>query len=131
YAGVTTAASVVGGAGGYIIGHVFHGLATRLFSEQALHKLDEYTANQWLLIAAAVAIHPYKLFTIAAGFLAVPVHPFVIASIVGRSVLFFGIGALLWFFGAPVRKFIDRYFNMLTIAFGVLIVAIVLAAKLL
>ncbi len=131
YAFVTSVSSVLGGAGGYLLGATFHGLATRLFSDAALHKLDAYTASLALLTAAAIAIHPYKLFTIAAGFLAVPFHSFMIASLVGRSVLFFGIGALLWFFGAPVRVLIDRYFNILTIAFGVLIAAVVVAAKML
>ncbi len=131
YAGVTTVSSVVGGAGGYLLGATFHGLATKLFSDAALHKLDAYTASMALLTGAAIAIHPYKLFTIAAGFLAVPFHAFMIASLVGRSVLFFAIGLALWLFGAPVRVFIDRYFNILTVAFGVLIVGIVVAAKML
>jgi membrane protein YqaA with SNARE-associated domain len=128
---VTTVSSVLGGAGGYVLGATFHGLATRLFSESALHKLDEWTASLALLTGAAVAIHPYKLFTIAAGFLAVPFRSFMIASLVGRSVLFFSIGAALWLFGPPVRVFIDRYFNILSVAFGVLIIGIVVAAKML
>jgi membrane protein YqaA with SNARE-associated domain len=131
YAFVTTAASVIGGGGGYLVGACFHGLATRFFSENALHKLDEWTSSLGLLTAAAVAVHPFKLFTIAAGFLAVPFPSFIVASIVGRAALFFGIGALLRAFGAPVRVFIDRYFNILTVAFGVLIAAVVIAAKVL
>ena len=131
YAAVTTLSSVAGGLGGYALGWGFHGLATKLFSENAIHKLDEYTANIALLSAAAIVIHPFKLFTVAAGFLSVNLASFVIASLIGRSVLFFLIGALLWFFGPPVRTFIDRYFNLLTIAFGLLIIGVVVAAKVL
>jgi membrane protein YqaA with SNARE-associated domain len=69
YAAVTTAASVVGGVVGFSLGASFHGLATRLFSEEAIHQLDKYTGNLWLLIGAAIAVHPFKLFAIAAGFL--------------------------------------------------------------
>jgi membrane protein YqaA with SNARE-associated domain len=129
YAGVCSLASVVGGVVGYLLGASFHGLATKLFTEAALHKLDEYTANPWLLTVAAIAVHPYKLFTIAAGFLGVSMGAFLLASAVARSVLFFGIGLLLWLFGPPVRVFIDRYFNLLTIVFGVLVVAILVLAK--
>jgi membrane protein YqaA with SNARE-associated domain len=131
YAGVTSAASVVGGLGGYLVGAAFQGVAIWLFGRPKLEALHEWTQNPWLLTGGAIAIHPYKLYTIAAGFLAVPVPSFVIASIVGRSLLFFGIAALLWFFGAPVRTLIDRYFNLLTIVFGVAVVGIVVAAKML
>src|SRR5262245_28701351 len=50
YAMVTTAASVVGGVVGFALGASFHGLATRLFSEQAIHQLDKYTGNIYLLV---------------------------------------------------------------------------------
>jgi membrane protein YqaA with SNARE-associated domain len=131
YAAITTAASVLGGLGGYLVGHLFHGFALWLFGQSKLDTLGDWTGNPWVLTGGAIAIHPYKLYTIAAGFLEVPLHSFILASIIGRSVLFFAIALMLWLFGAPVRRFIDRYFNFLTIAFGVLIVGIVVAAKLL
>jgi membrane protein YqaA with SNARE-associated domain len=122
---------VVGGIGGYFVGHLFHGVALWLFSQESLDTLKDWTGNLWLLTGGAIAIHPYKLYTIAAGFLSVPLHSFIIASIVGRSLLFFAIATLLWFFGPPVRTIIDRYFNILTIAFGVLIIGVVVAFKVL
>ncbi len=131
YAGVCSASSVAGGLAGYAVGWAFHGLAQSLFGDSALHKLDEYSGSVWLLTAGAIAVHPYKLFTIAAGFLGVPLGSFVVASAVGRSVLFFAVATLLWFFGPPVRVFIDRYFNVLTVAFGVLVAAIVVLVKVL
>jgi hypothetical protein len=45
---------------------------------------------------------------------------------------FFLIAWLIWKFGAPIKKFIDKYFNLLAIAFTVLLVgAFLLIAKLL
>lgn len=131
YALVCTVASVGGGIGGYALGGAFHGVAIWLFGEAKLHQLEQWTGNVWLLTAGAVAIHPFKLYTIAAGFLTVPMGSFVLAATIGRAALFFGIGALLWFFGAPVRTFIDRYFNLLTVALGALIVGVVVLAKVL
>lgn len=130
YASVCSAASVLGGVVGYGLGWQFHGLATSLFSENALRQIEQYSGDVWLLSAGVIAVHPFKLFTIAAGFVQAPFWAFVIASIIGRSALFFGIGLLLWLFGPPIRTFIDRYFNLLTIAFGVLIIALVVAVKL-
>ncbi len=131
YAGVCSVASVVGGLGGYAVGFLFHGVALWLFGQEKLESLRHWTDSLPILTAGAIAIHPYKLFTIAAGFLGLPIPSFIIASIIGRSLLFFGIGGLLYFFGPPVRHFIDRYFNLLTVAFGVLVIGIIVAFKVL
>lgn len=66
---------------------------------------------------------PYKVFTIAAGGFKVPLLSFVAISAVSRGARFFIVAGLLKAFGEPVREFIDRYFNLLTIAFVVLLVA--------
>ena len=47
---------------------------------------------------------------------------FIIASIVSRGLRFFLIAGLIWKFGAPIKTFIDKYFNLLAIAFTVLLV---------
>jgi hypothetical protein len=47
---------------------------------------------------------------------------FVVASIVSRGLRFFLIAALIWKFGAPIKVFIDKYFNLLAILFTVLLV---------
>jgi hypothetical protein len=47
---------------------------------------------------------------------------FLIASIVSRGLRFFLIAGLIWKFGAPIKSFIDKYFNLLAIAFTVLLV---------
>jgi hypothetical protein len=47
---------------------------------------------------------------------------FIVASIISRGLRFFLIGGLIWKFGAPIKSFIDKYFNLLAIAFTVLLV---------
>ena len=47
---------------------------------------------------------------------------FIIASIVSRGLRFFLIAGLIWKFGAPIKSFIDKYFNLLAIIFTVLLV---------
>lgn len=135
YAGVSTAASIAGGVVGYYVGALFaevvRGWFPGVFSEEKLAHVKEFTGNLWLLTAGAIAIHPYKLYTIAAGMLSVPMGMFILASIVGRSVLFFGVGALLWWFGAPVKAFIERYFTLITVLFGLFLVGLVVLARML
>ncbi len=129
YATVATFGSVAGGMVGYLIGAVFHGPATKLVGPDKLESLHQWTENPWLLIGGVIAIHPYKLFTIAAGLVHVRLEWFLVASLIGRGILFYGIALLLWLFGAPVRTFIDKYFNYLTIAVGVLVIGAIVIFK--
>jgi low affinity Fe/Cu permease len=46
---------------------------------------------------------------------------FVLASVLGRSARFFMVAGLIMVFGPPIKNFIDRYFNLLSIAFVVLV----------
>ncbi|MFW6010515.1 MAG: YqaA family protein [Gemmatimonadota bacterium] len=65
---------------------------------------------------------PYKVFTIAAGGFQVPVVPFLLVSAVSRGARFFLVAALIRLYGEPVRDFIERYFNLLTILLVILVV---------
>ncbi len=73
---------------------------------------------------------PYKLFTITGGLFGINLPMFVVASIVSRGLRFFLVAGLIWKFGAPIKTFIDKYFNWLAIAFTVLLIgAFVLVGK--
>lgn len=129
YATVATAASVVGGLGGYYIGiglmsavgchlvSIYHGQA--VFDHLAT-LFTHY--GFWAVFTAAVTPLPYKIFTISAGAVHLSLGTFLAASILGRPVRFFLLAALIFFFGEPVKKFIDRYFNSLLVAFVVLLI---------
>ena len=69
------------------------------------------------------------MFTLAAGAAKISLPIFIVASIFGRGMRFFAVGTMLYFFGAPVRTFIDRYFDKLAIAFTLLLIGGVLAAR--
>ena len=47
---------------------------------------------------------------------------FVVASFISRGLRFFLIAGLIWRFGAPIKGFIDKYFNWLAILFTVLLI---------
>ena len=74
-----------------------------------------------ILVAAFTPI-PYKVFTIAAGFWQIGLFPLIAASVIGRGARFFLVAALIYFFGPKIKEFIDKYFNLLTIAFFVLVI---------
>lgn len=81
---------------------------------------DKY--NFWIVFTAGFTPLPYKLFTITGGLFHINFAMFLVASTVSRGLRFFLIAGLIWKFGEPIKRFIDKYFNLLAIAFTVLLV---------
>lgn len=125
FALVCSVGSVLGGGAGYGIG-LWGGrpLLLRLFSRERVAVVSAYfdRYNAWAVGIAGLTPIPYKVFTISGGAFAIDFRVFMLASIVSRSLRFFAIAALMWWFGEPIRSFIDEYLGWLTIAFVVLLV---------
>jgi membrane protein DedA with SNARE-associated domain len=68
-----------------------------------------------VIFTAAFTPIPYKVFSISAGAFDINFFTFVVASILGRGLRFYGITIVLWYFGRPVKRIIDKYFNLLAI----------------
>jgi len=129
FATLCTAGSVLGGISGYVIGYQLFELVGRPIIElydatDAFQRVgDLYRAN--LVVALGTAGFtpiPYKVFTIAAGAFSVPFAPFVLVSAVSRGARFFLVAGLIRLWGPGIRRFIERYFNLLTVAFVVLLI---------
>ena len=129
FAAVATIASVAGGLLGYAIGYALYDtVGTQLLAALGMTEsfpvaacyLREYGA-EIIMIKGATPI-PFKLLTITAGFIAMPVVPFILASIVSRAISFMIVGVLFRLFGAPIKRFIDKYLGLVTIGFVVLVV---------
>lgn len=129
YATICAVGSVLGGAIGYGLGLGFMDtLGVKILDWYGLQ--DKYAVVQDLyqrydalaVGAAGFTPLPYKLFTITAGAFKINFVTFMLMSIVSRSARFFLVAALIYKFGAPVRHFIDRYFNLLTILFFILLI---------
>jgi len=131
FAAWATGASVVGGMIGYTLGWGAWSLVDGLFfewvpgvSEEAFAGVQSFYDRYdfWAVFIAGFTPIPYKVFTLSAGVFAISFPVFVLASFLSRGARFFLVAALIWKFGGPVSRFIDRYFNLLTIAFGVLLI---------
>ncbi len=129
YAAICTFGSVLGGMAGYFIGYQlmdmlgipilgFYGVMDKYEYIQALY--IKYDA--WAVGIAGFTPIPYKVFTIAAGAFKIDFSVFVLASIVGRAGRFFLVAGFIYFFGPAIKKFIDKYFNLLTLIFIVLLI---------
>ena len=138
FAAIATIASVLGGVLGYAIGWGLYDTVgkqllaalgmTESFPVAACY-LREYGA-EIIMIKGATPI-PFKLLTITAGFIHMPLVPFVLASVVSRSISFMFVGVLFRLFGAPIKRFIDKYLGLVTAGFVVLLVGGFLAITLL
>lgn len=129
FAAVCAAGSVIGGALGYGLGMAFmdslgqrilelYGLEDKYHVVQGLYQ--QYDA--WAVAAAGFTPLPYKLFTITAGAFKIDFITFMLVSLAARSARFFLVAALIYKFGAPVQYFINKYFNILTIVFLILLI---------
>jgi membrane protein YqaA with SNARE-associated domain len=130
YAAVCSVASVLGGMFGYLLGWQFMDLVgtpiVQFYHLQAQWDkiggwYEEY--NAWAVGAAGFTPLPYKVFTLAAGAFQINFPVFVLASLVSRSARFFIVAGLIYKFGAPIKVFIEKYFNILSIVFIVLLFA--------
>jgi membrane protein YqaA with SNARE-associated domain len=125
FALVCTVASVLGGMVGYGIG--FKGgrpLLKRFFNSERVAAVQRYydRYNAWATGIAGLTPLPYKLFTISGGAFAINFKIFVLASVISRSLRFFGVATLIYFFGPSIKIFIEQYLNLLSIAFVILLV---------
>ncbi len=78
--------------------------------------------NAWIVFVFGLTPLPYKLVTITAGVAKINLPVFLVASAVSRATRFFLVAWLLYKWGEPAKKLIDRYFNLLCIAFVSLLV---------
>ncbi len=130
YAFVCSAGSILGGCVGYLIGWQFmatvgnkivsfYGLADKVNYIENLYQ----TYDAWAVGIAGFTPIPYKVFTIAAGMFKINFTVFLFASLVSRSMRFFLVGGLIHLFGPQIQSFIDKYFDILAVAFTFLLVA--------
>jgi membrane protein YqaA with SNARE-associated domain len=128
YAAVCSVASVLGGMFGYLLGWQFMDLVgihiVEFYHLQAQWDkiggwYEKY--NAWAVGAAGFTPLPYKVFTLAAGAFEINFPVFVLASLVSRSARFFIVAWLIYKYGAPIKVFIEKYFNILSIVFIVLL----------
>ena len=118
YAALTTLFSVLGGLLGYLIGYYAFDLIQPWLQES--HYWSKYLVARewfeewgfWAILVAGFSPIPYKVFTIAAGTLAMSLPVFIIGSILGRGGRFFLVAALMAWGGpameAKLRMYVER-----------------------
>ena len=145
FALVCSVASIVGGIAGYGIGYFSWWSGAEAYSAVALfffNHIPGFTEQVFLNIQEKYEIYnflivftagftpiPFKIITISAGAFSINFPMFLLASTVSRSARFFLVALLIRQFGEPITAFIDKYFNILSIIFTLLLIGGFLVLK--
>jgi membrane protein YqaA with SNARE-associated domain len=136
YALICTIASVLGALLGYAIGYfLFETVGQAILGFYGLTESFETFRQQFLeqswviVLLAGFTPLPFKVITIAAGVTAMPLYVLIFAAVIARSARFFLVAALLWKFGEPMKRIIDRHFGLLTTLAGILLVGGFIAVR--
>jgi membrane protein YqaA with SNARE-associated domain len=126
---ICTVASVLGGLLGYTIGYfAYETIGISLLKALGLWNsfpaaacyLREF-GTEIILIKGATPI-PFKLLTLTAGFIHMPLFDFIWSSVLSRAFQFMLVGGLFYWFGAPIKAFIDKYLAWVSAAFIIAVV---------
>ncbi len=136
FALLTTIASVIGGAAGYLLG-LFAFDLIQPWLERAGY-MDNYQMavswfeqwGVWVVFVAGFSPIPYKLFTIAAGVVSMAFAPFMLASFIGRGARFFMVAGLMVWGGSRMETVLRQNVDRLGWAVVVLVAVVIIAMEL-
>lgn len=129
FATLCTVSSVAGGVLGYLIGRLaFHWIEPWLMSS-SYAEVFAYAVGafeRWgvvyILLAGFTPV-PYKIFTIGAGVVGMPVIPFLIGSAIGRGARFFLVAGLIRMMGERAAERLRGWVD--TAGWAVLLLAVI------
>lgn len=118
-ASLTTAASVIGGLFGYLIGwlaiEAILPLIERVGYLHAYHAAVEafQAYGVWFVMLAGFTPIPFKIITIAGGALGAPLPGFVVGSLIGRGARFFLVSGIIWAGGERAAEHLREWVDLL------------------
>lgn len=129
YAGVCSAASVLGGLLGYAIGALLYDTVGRFLIELYGYgqKAEEFRAayaqwGHWIILIKGVTPIPYKVVTITSGFAGYDLFWFTVLSIITRGARFYLVAGLVYLWGPPAKEFIEKRLEWFALAFVVIFI---------
>ena len=135
YATLCTVTSVAGGVLGYIIGAYLYD-SVGLWLMQLYGYGDKIEAfreayaewGAWIILLKGMTPIPYKIVTIASGFAAYPLVPFILLSVVARGMRFYLLAFLLHRYGPQAREILEKRLGFWVTIGAVVLVAGIIAA---
>lgn len=135
YATVCTVTSVAGGVLGYVIGaYLYDSVGLWLMQLYGYgEKVEAFRAayaewGAWIIVLKGMTPIPYKIVTIASGFAAYPILPFILLSFVARGMRFYLIAFLLHRYGPQARVILEERLGLWTSVGAAVVVVGIIAA---
>ncbi len=128
FATICTLASVLGGVAGYYIGvFAMEQIGPLLANLGYQPKIDQIQVwylkyKFWIILIAGFSPIPYKLFTISAGMVTIPLIPFVVFSLIARGARYFLVAFLVRKLGKMADQWLNKYIDWL----GYLLIIIII-----
>jgi membrane protein YqaA with SNARE-associated domain len=130
-----TAASVLGGIFGYAIGALLYDsvglwvIGAYGYGESMETFRQAYAEwGAWIILLKGLTPIPYKLVTIASGFAGYNFPMFVLLSIVTRGARFMVVAGLIYWFGEPIRSFVEKRLELtMLVVLGTIVLGFLLA----
>jgi membrane protein YqaA with SNARE-associated domain len=140
-----TIGSVSGAFIGYAIGHFawfgtngeFTGFAYFFFNNIPGFSIKLFNSIKglfdqwdfWVIFTAGFTPIPYKVFTVTSGVFDINLMMFFVASVISRGARFFLVAFLIWKFGPGIKRFIEKYLNMIAMGFTILLIGVFVIVK--
>jgi membrane protein YqaA with SNARE-associated domain len=128
---IATFFSVLGGVFGYFIGvFLWDTIGQSIIDFYHLENQFDVFRNNYnekgalIVFIAGFTPIPYKLITISSGGMHLDLMTFIVASLLSRGARFFILTGIIRIFGDTAKKIIDKYFGMLTLIIGLIIIII-------
>jgi len=128
---IATFFSVLGGVFGYFIGvFLWDTIGQSIIDFYHLENQFDVFRNNYnekgalIVFIAGFTPIPYKLITISSGGMHLDLMTFIVASLLSRGARFFILTGIIRIFGDTAKKIIDKYFGMLTLTIGLIIIII-------
>jgi membrane protein YqaA with SNARE-associated domain len=128
---IATFFSVLGGVFGYFIGvFLWDTIGQSIIDFYHLENQFDVFRNNYnekgalIVFIAGFTPIPYKLITISSGGMHLDLMTFIVASLLSRGARFFILTGIIRIFGDTAKKIIDKYFGILTLVIGLIIIII-------
>lgn len=126
---ICTLGSVSGAVLGYLIGLLFYEAAGKPIVDfyglhDQMNQIGQMFADNAFLttFTAAFTPIPYKVITIGAGLFRLNIITLLVASLLGRGARFFIVAGLIRIFGKKITEKIEKYFDLFSILFMILLI---------
>lgn len=134
FATIATGGSLAGAILGYQVGlRGGRPLLDRMFDQRKISFVQRQYQRRdvWAVAIAGFTPIPYKVFAIGAGVFKLDLRRFLLASLIGRAGRFFLVATIITFFGEAVETMISDYFNILAVAFVIVLIGSFVVIRLL